>query len=91
MKRIITLPSFEKSAKKLEHVEKTQLSEALAKFSAFVYRGIAPSGLGFKKIGQDIYEFRVGLKLRIIVTMEQDTYYLVLIGSHNDISRYLSR
>jgi len=48
-------------------------------------------GLGFKKINHDKYEFRVGLRLRVIVKVEADKYYLVLVGSHQDIKRYLNK
>jgi len=47
------------------------------------------SRLGFKKIGYDIYEFRIDIRLRVIVKDEGDTLYMVLAGSHEDIKRYL--
>ncbi len=91
MRRILALPSFERSAKKLTPLEKAQLAESLGQFNNFVLTNYAPAGLGFKKIGEDIYEFRVGLRLRVVVFAEGDVYYLVLVGSHEDVRRYLRK
>lgn len=91
MRRILTLPSFVHSAKKLTPTDKAQLAESLEQFNNFVLTGRAPAGLGFKKIEPDIYEFRVGLRLRVVVLAEGDAYYLALIGSHDQVSRYLRR
>lgn len=91
MRRIVALPAFQRSLKKLRLLEKAHLEESLDQFSAFVYRGVTPSGLGFKKLDKDIYEFRVDLRLRVLVLAEEDIYYLVLIGSHDEINRYLRR
>ena len=51
--------------------------------------GEAPQGLGFKKINHDKYEFRVDIRLRVIVKAENDDYYLVLAGNHDEVKRYL--
>jgi mRNA-degrading endonuclease RelE of RelBE toxin-antitoxin system len=91
MRRIAALPTFQRSLKKLSPLEKAQLEERLVQFKAFVYRGVVSGGLGFKKLDQDIYEFRVGLRLRVLVLAEKDVYYLVLIGSHDEVSRYLRK
>lgn len=91
MRRIATLPTFQRSLKRLSQIEKAQLEESLNQFKAFVYRGVAPAGLGFKKLDQDIYEFRAGLRLRVLVLAEGNIYYLALIGSHDEVSRYLRR
>jgi len=91
MKRIAALPTFERSLKKLGPVEKAQLKESLDQFKDFVYKGVAPTGLGFKKLDHGIYEFRAGLRLRVLVLAEEDSYYLVLTGNHDEIRRYLRR
>jgi len=91
MRRIIALPAFGRSVKKLTSIEKSELVESLDQFKVFVYRGVTPVGLGFKKIGEGIYEFRVGLRLRVIVLAEGGDYYLALAGNHDDVKRYLRR
>lgn len=89
MKKIVILPSFERSIKRFTPAEKDHLVVAFEKFNNFLVTGRISSGLGFKKIGTDIFEFRIDIRLRVIVKDEDDTLYMVLAGSHEDIKRYL--
>ncbi|MDP2939129.1 MAG: hypothetical protein Q8O13_03485 [Candidatus Omnitrophota bacterium] len=89
MKKIVILPSFERSIKKLSPPEKKQLDKGLKLFNQFLVSGEFPFGFGLKKINHDKYEFRVGIRLRVIVKQEDDTFYLALVGSHDEIRRYL--
>ncbi|MDD5567600.1 MAG: hypothetical protein PHY88_00060 [Candidatus Omnitrophica bacterium] len=91
MKQIIPLSSFERAAKKLSSFDQSQLADSLEDFNNFVITGQAPVGFGFKKINHDKYEFRVGLRLRIVVKLEGNIYYLVLAGSHDEVKRYLRK
>lgn len=91
MKKVLILPSFERSVKKLGSIDKIKLSESLQAFNSFLVSGNLPMGLGFKKINHDKYEFRVDIRLRVVVKSESDCYYLVLVGSHDDIKKYLKR
>jgi mRNA-degrading endonuclease RelE of RelBE toxin-antitoxin system len=91
MKKVIVLSSFERSIKKLNRQDKNQLSKSLEFFNSFLVTGQAPFGFRFKKINHDKFEFRVTLKLRVIVKVEGTNYYLVLAGSHDDVKRYLRR
>jgi mRNA-degrading endonuclease RelE of RelBE toxin-antitoxin system len=45
--------------------------------------------LGLRKLGGRIYEFRVGLKLRIVFRHDDDTLYLLLIGTHDEVRRFI--
>ncbi len=89
MKKVVVLPSFERSVKKLSPQDKKKLAESLEDFNSFLVSGEASHGFGFKKINHDKYEFRVDLRLRVIVKVETDAYYLVLVGSHDEVKRYL--
>ena len=89
MKRILILPSFERSIKKLPRQDKDNLAESLEGFNIFLLSGKAPAGFGFKKINHDKYEFRVDIRLRVIVKVEGEDYYLVLAGNHDEVRRYL--
>lgn len=91
MRQIVALPSFERTVKKLSSPDKEQLARSLGQFNTFVLTGHAPLGLGFKKANHDKYEFRAGLRLRVVVKAEGDTYYLVLVGSHEQVKRYLRK
>lgn len=89
MRKVIILPSFERLIKKLNPQEIKQVARGLELFNQFLLSGKAPFGFRLKKINSDKYEFRVGIRLRVIVKEEGDVFYLVLIGSHDDIRRYL--
>ena len=89
MKRILILPSFERSVKKLTRQDKDNLAESLEGFNSFLLSGEAPAGLGFKKINHNKYEFRVDIRLRVVVKVEGEDYYLVLAGNHDEVKRYL--
>ena len=89
MKRILILPSFERSVKKLTRQDKDNIAESLEGLNLFLLSGQAPAGFGFKKINHDKYEFRVDIRLRVVVKVEGGDYYLVLAGNHDEIKRYL--
>lgn len=91
MKRILILPSFERSVKKLIRQDKEKLAESLEAFNSFLVSGELPAGFGFKKINHDKYEFRVDIRLRVVVKAEGEDYYLVLAGNHDEVNRYLRR
>jgi mRNA-degrading endonuclease RelE of RelBE toxin-antitoxin system len=89
VKRVLILPSFERSVKRLDRQNKDDLAEGLESFNEFLVSGKTPAGFGFKKIGRGIYEFRVDIRLRVIIKVEGEDYYLVLAGNHDDVRRYL--
>lgn len=89
MKEIVPLPSFERSLKKLTSHEKNLLAQSLETFNEFVLLGRAPFGFRFKKINHDKYEFRVNIRIRVVVKEEGDVFYLVLVGNHDEVRRYL--
>lgn len=48
------------------------------------------SGLGLRKIHVDGYwEIRVGLGLRVVLSLERDTCVFKMVGSHDDVRRFL--
>jgi len=89
MKRILILPSFERSVKKLTRQDKNHLAESLESFNLFLLSGELPAGFGFKKINHNKYEFRVDIRLRVVVKVEGEDYYLVLAGNHDEVKRCL--
>ena len=89
MKRILILPSFGRSVKKLTRQNKDNLAESLEDFNSFLLSGEAPAGFGFKKINHNKYEFRVDIRLRVVIKAEGEDYYLVLAGNHDEVKRYL--
>lgn len=89
MKKILILPSFERSVARLTLQEKSRLFKSLEEFNNYLLTHRATFCFRLKKISYDKYEFRVDLKLRVIVKKEADIFYLVLVGTHEDIRKYL--
>ena len=91
MRKILILPSFERSVRKLTPQDRKKLSRSLEAFNSLLISGEIPLGLGFKKINHDKYEFRVDMRLRVILKAEGEDYCLVLVGNHDEVRRYLRR
>ena len=89
MKKVGILSSFERSAKRLDSLEKEKLEKSLEQLNHFLVTGQSSHGFRFKKIDGEIYEFRVDIRLRVIVKFENGIYYLALLGNHDEIRRYL--
>lgn len=89
MKRVVILPSFARTFKKLDVVAGGKVVASLEQFNAFLASGQVSAGLGFKKINHDKYEFRVDMRLRIVMKLEKDIFYLALVGNHDAIRKYL--
>jgi mRNA-degrading endonuclease RelE of RelBE toxin-antitoxin system len=89
MRSIVPLPSFDRCVKKLGPQAQKRLKVALEKFNEFIVSGNPFKGLGFKKINHDKFEFRVDIHLRVVIKVDRDICYLVLVGNHDDIRKYL--
>lgn len=89
MKKIFILPSFERSVKKLTPQQKLLLAKGLESFNHYLETEQSSPGFGLKKISQNNYEFRLDIRLRLILKADKEAYYLVLVGDHNDVLRYL--
>ena len=89
MRNIVVLPSFDRSAKKLSHAERRKFLEVMEKFNRFLLTGEMGAGLGFKKVNHDNFEFRIDIRLRVVFKQTREEIYLVLVGSHDDVKKYL--
>ena len=65
------------------------MKKALRLLQHYLETGEAPVGLGLKKLGQGVYEFRVGLALRGVWVEEGPLVALALLGSHDEVRRFL--
>jgi len=49
----------------------------------------APQGLGLKRLREDFWEVRKGIKARILFRWKSDLIEFVLAGNHDDVKRFL--
>ena len=83
--------SFDRSFKKLSPERRLKVAEAIEVFLDFCETGIRPSGLGLKKLHKDFWEIRDGLYTRVIFLLEKECVSFVLVGSHDEIRRFLRK
>ena len=89
MRQAFPLPSFEKSFHRLKSSDRIVVKKSLKQFNHLLLTGEAPRGLGFKKLAPGKYEFRAGIKLRVILMREDENYFLLYIADHDDVRRFL--
>ncbi|MCU0665677.1 MAG: hypothetical protein MUF05_01100 [Candidatus Omnitrophica bacterium] len=85
-------PSFEHSLKSLHSKTQEEVKNSCLKIidilsqDRFIHKGI-----GLKRLKGDYWEVRHGLKTRLIFRWNKDLVEFVLVGSHDDIKRYLRK
>ena len=80
---------FDRSYGKRTPLERQSVDLALQSFADDIRTGHAALGFGIKQLHPGIYEFRVGLALRVVYVIEGSTIYLTLVGRHDDVQRFL--
>ncbi|MBI4353301.1 MAG: hypothetical protein HY593_05180 [Candidatus Omnitrophica bacterium] len=90
-RRIITKPRFERAYQALSSSAQEAVDAALRQFGHYLKIGAAPVGFGMKHLGKGVYEFRAGLALRIVYIVEEDEIVLSLLGTHDEVRRFLKR
>lgn len=84
-------PSFDRTFKKLEQIQKKQVSEAIFSLIDFFDTGKKPNGLGLKNLRKDFWEIRCSKGIRVLFKFEDDKISFIIVGNHNDIKNYLKR
>jgi len=82
-------PSFTRLFKKLERVKREQVLAAVEALKIVLEAAQKPEGLGLKRLSKNLWEIRSSLKDRILFAFKKDTITFVLVGSHDDIVKYL--
>lgn len=83
------LPRFKKTARELDAGDFERLADAIERLQAEFGQPHLHSALGIRKIAAHYFEFRVGLKLRVVFRAERGRLALFLVGSHEDVQRFL--
>ena len=90
-RQYVVKADFQRAYDRLSVPEQALVTKALRFLSHYLHTGEAPVGLGLKKLGPGIYEFRAGLALRGVYVEEGDLVALALLGSHEAVRRFLKR
>ena len=90
-RQFILKASFQRAYDHLFEAERELVKKSLRLLQHYLATGQAPVGLGLKKLGPGVYEFRAGLALRGVYVEEGTVLVLTLLGSHDDVRRFLKR
>ena len=90
-RQLIVKARFQRAYDRLSPAEQDLVKKALRLLHQYAEAGRAPGGLGVKKLGPGVYEFRVGLALRGVYVEEGPVLALALLGSHEQVRRFLKR
>ncbi|MBI4596792.1 MAG: hypothetical protein HY737_00130 [Candidatus Omnitrophica bacterium] len=88
-RQLVVKASFQRAYDRLSEHEQDLVKKSLRLLQHYLKTGQAPVGLGVKKLGSGVYEFRAGLALRGVCVEEGATLALALLGSHDDVRRFL--
>jgi hypothetical protein len=67
----------------------TAVARVLAEIQSGFGRPHRHAGLGIRKLGPDLFECRVGLKMRLIFVARQGVLTFDFAGDHRDVQNYL--
>ena len=88
-RQIIVKRRFDIAYARLSKSDKPIVAAALHSFGRYLETGHAAPGLGVTRLGSQTYEFRAGLAMRVVYISQQDKIVLSLLGSHDEVRRFL--
>lgn len=85
---IRSLPSYERAAKKLKPGDLREVELAIVRLPEVFGRPHRHSGLGIRRFGP-YFEFRVGLRLRILFLPHAGDFHLAFVGNHEEVAQFV--
>ena len=90
-RQLVAKAAFLRAYQRLSEPDQHLVDEALRRFKHYLEAKDAPVGLGVTHLRGHTYEFRAGLVLRIVYVAEIDQIVLSLLGTHDEVRRFLRR
>jgi len=89
--KILLTERFQKRVSKLSLDERAKVFEALLGIPLALKNPHRHSGIGMRKLHKSgIYEVRIGLGLRLVFAFRNRELMLAMVGSHDDVRKYLA-
>jgi mRNA-degrading endonuclease RelE of RelBE toxin-antitoxin system len=83
-------PSFDRSVKGLSTEKRAEVKVAcLAFLDLLELRARLPIGVGLKRLSDDYWEIRKGVRYRILFRWRKDAVEFILAGDHDSIKDFL--
>ena len=83
-------PSFDRTFQDQPADSQKRIRRAIQMLMEYFEGGPLPHGLGLKKLQKNTFEIRAGLQERVILAAHGDRCRFLLVGSHDDIRRFLA-
>jgi mRNA-degrading endonuclease YafQ of YafQ-DinJ toxin-antitoxin module len=88
--RIALTERFQRDVRGLDDAQRAMVFNVVLALPAAIGDVHRHQGLGIRELHRSgIWEARVGLGLRLVVTAERDLCTLVRVGTHEEVQRYL--
>ena len=82
-------PQYKRRARQLSEDQRRHLAVAADTLGEAFGRPHRHSGLGIRRLGGNLYEFRVGRDMRVVFELEGSAATLKMVGSHDVVRRFL--
>ncbi len=90
-RQIVATREFLRAYHRLTDAPRDLVDASLQRFRDALQGGSMSAGLGHKHLGGRTHEFRAGLALRVVYVAVEDQIILTLLGTHDDVRRFLKR
>lgn len=81
--------SFQRSLKGLHPHEKVTIQREVDSFMLAMDVRQIPAGFGLEKLGNDLWEFRTDLPIRVLFQWDKSAVTFLFVGNHNEVQRFL--
>jgi hypothetical protein len=81
-------PGYERRYKKLTAQQRARVDSSLARLAEVFGRPHLHAGLGIRPYGPYL-EMRAGLDLRVLFFADEGDLFLVCVGNHDELRRYI--
>ncbi|MCI0745582.1 MAG: hypothetical protein L0Y58_09275 [Verrucomicrobia subdivision 3 bacterium] len=73
----------------LPQAQRRQIGQRIAEAQQYIGQPHVHKGLGLRKLRDDWFEIRVGLKLRLIFENTPEALVFEFVGDHDEVKRFL--
>jgi hypothetical protein len=85
---ILRRPSFERAFSKLTPEQQARVSDSIGRAEGAFGHPHLHGGIGLRPVG-NFFEFRAGLRLRVLFVASRGDLILVTVGNHDHIARFV--
>jgi len=86
---VLLSPRFHAALKKLSDAEVNRTEEALRSLPDCFGQPHPHAGISIRRLRKDVFEFRAGLKVRLLFRARAQTLEAFFVGSHDEVRRLI--